>query len=405
MSDEHEPWCLVNTNPGARPADPRLDPPPSWPARALARLAALLLPLRGGVPSRAGLRRVLIVRTDDRVGNALLTLPLARALADALPGAQIDLLLPASRLQTARGLPGFGLVEFRKQDSFRHPLRFLRFLAAVRARGYDAAIDAAHWHAFSLTSALLARWASRRWVVGSARGATCLYSSAVELPAPGTPEVAAKVALAGGLGLPSLPVPPLETSLGASPAEQAAAKREREALGLAGPFAALNPGARKADHRWDPQQFAALARALRREHALPSLVLWGPGEEPLARAVCAASEGAALLAPPTDLSQLAAHLRASALAVTNDTGPMHLAVACGAPVLAIFLAADGARWGHPGPRFAGVDAPASAPGAPARDPSLDLRAAEAAAARLLALTSAGPRRELARPMTPSGDAL
>ncbi len=154
--------------------------------------------------------------------------------------------------------------------------------------------------------------------------------------------------------------------------------------------------------------------------------MWGPGEEAIAREVCAGSAGAALLAPPTDLDALAAHLRAAALAVTNDTGPMHLAVACGVPALAIFLAPDAARWGHPGPRFAGVDAAApggkddARPGgdpdrartpeeaAPARAqreanpvapaPLADLRAAEAAAAQLLTLT--GPPRSESLPPDP-----
>jgi ADP-heptose:LPS heptosyltransferase len=67
----------------------------------------------------------------------------------------------------------------------------------------------------------------------------------------------------------------------------------------------------------------------------------------------AASEGRARLAPPTDLAALAAIFRESALVVTNDTGPMHLAVATGAPVVAVLLAKDGARWSHRG-RFAGV---------------------------------------------------
>ena len=52
-------------------------------------------------------------------------------------------------------------------------------------------------------------------------------------------------------------------------------------------------------------------------------------------------------------ARLAAIFRRSALVVTNDTGPMHLAVATGAPVLAVLLAEDGARWSHAG-RFESV---------------------------------------------------
>jgi len=374
--------------------DPQLDPLPNLFVRATAWLASWLLPMRKPAPGADQLRRILIVRTDDRVGNALLTIPLARALSLALPEAEIDLLLPRSRLQVARGLPGFTLVEFDKKDSFRHPVKFCKFLKSLRARNYDAAIDAAHWHAFSLTSALLTRWSSRRLTIGSDRAPTTLYSSIVPLPGLGILEVEAKLQLATSLGLPLLATPPLETALGSSLVSQAAAKLAREALGLHGPFAAFNPGARKPDHRWDPKQFAGLAKLLLDDHGLRSLVLWGPGEEAIAREVCAQSGGAAICASPTNLEELAAHLRASSIAVTNDTGPMHLAVACGAKTLAIFLTKGGARWGHAGPRFAGLDAHPSDHREPA--PMAELRAAAALASQLLALTGSARSASLPR---------
>jgi ADP-heptose:LPS heptosyltransferase len=173
------------------------------------------------------------------------------------------------------------------------------------------------------------------------RGPDALYSAAIAPPAVGVSEDEAKLQLGAGLGL-ALRVFPLETSLGRGPAP------------VAGRFAALNPGARKPDHLWPAERFGMVARGLRTARALRSVVFWGPGEEALARRVVDSSEGAAEMAPPTDLEQLAAAFRASALVVTNDTGPMHLAVACGAPVIAIFLEQAGLRWGHPGPRFEAV---------------------------------------------------
>lgn len=321
----------------------RLDPPPGPLVRLIARTAASLLPLRGGRPRPEEIRRLLVVRTDDRVGNALLTLPLVRALQQALPGAQVDLLLAARRAPVAEGLPRLTIVRFDKRDAFANPLRFAMFLRGLRGK-YDVVVDAAHWHAFSLTSALLSRWAASRWLAGAQRGPAQIYSAAVATDA--VLEDEAKLALGGGLGLALLPQP-LETALG------------RGAPLVGGRFAALNPGARKADHLWPAARFAAVARGLL---PLRSVVLWGPGEEGLARAVVEASLGAAELAPPTDLDQLAACFRAAALVVTNDTGPMHLAVACGAPVVALFLDAAGLRWAHPGPRFeAVVAAPDEAP--------------------------------------------
>jgi ADP-heptose:LPS heptosyltransferase len=322
--------------------DPRLDPEPGPWARLLVRAAHRLLPLPEGPPPLREVGTVLVVRTDDRVGNALLTIPLVRALQRALPTARVDLLLAARRACVAEGLPQLRVIPFEKRSS---PLRSLRLLRRLRGR-YDVAIDAAHWHAFSLTSALLTRWAARRWAIGADRGpARLAYGGVAPLPAPGTPEALAKLELAVPLGLHLAPAA-METALG------------RGAPPVGGRFAALNPGARKSDHRWPASRFGALARKLREHLQLRPVVFWGPGEEALAAEVVRASAGTAELAPPTDLDALAAAFRAASLVITNDTGPMHLAVACGAPVLAIFLEEAGLRFAHPGPRFAAVVAPA-----------------------------------------------
>jgi heptosyltransferase-3 len=323
----------------------RLDAPPGLWARTLAGIARRALRVEGRLPGRDGLRRILVVRTDDRVGNALLTIPLGLALRESLPGAQVDLLLAARRAQLAEGL-GLGIVPFEKTDAWRHPLRFWRFLRGLRAR-YDVVVDAAHWHAFSLTSALLSRWAARAWVVGSRRGPERIYSAAVDLPPGDAPEMEAKLLLLQGLDLPVPASAPLRTRAGEHLGQWADGV-------LGGEAALLNPGARKADHRWPPDRFAALARALHAQRGLRSLVTFGPGEEDLAGDVVGAAGPAAFLAPPTDLPHLAALLRRAALAVVNDTGPMHLAAACGAPTLAILHAPEGVRFAHRGLSFAAL---------------------------------------------------
>ena len=364
-----------------------LDPEPSPWVKLIARLVGSVLRPRALPPLDASqLRRILVVRPDDRIGNALLTIPLVRALQAALPAAQVDLLLAARRAPVAEGLPGLRVVRFEKRDVFLHPLRFWRWLRALRS--YDAAIDASHWHSFSLTSALLARWASLRFMVTTDRGpARALATHAVPLPAGELPDAEAKLGLLAGLALP-LPrgAGALETALGADARDLLQRDQQLAPLGLSPRgYAALNPGARKADHRWPALRFAALAAGLRDRHGVTSLVLWGPGEEQLADEVCAAALGAAQRAPATDLRALAALFRGALLVATNDTGPMHLAVACGAPVLALQLSEDAARWSHPGPRFAGIAA---------RGPE-SLAAALEAAGRLLALTPRAGSAEVA----------
>jgi ADP-heptose:LPS heptosyltransferase len=48
------------------------------------------------------------------------------------------------------------------------------------------------------------------------------------------------------------------------------------------------------------------------------------------------SNGAARLAPPTDVDDLAVLMQRAALVVSGDTGPLHIAAAMGAPVVGLF---------------------------------------------------------------------
>ncbi len=116
----------------------------------------------------------------------------------------------------------------------------------------------------------------------------------------------------------------------------------REAAPGCEPVVVVAPGTSRLQRhkRWPAASFARLALLGRRSLGCVSLVTWGPGEENLARAVVAASEGAARLAPPMGLRLLASVLRRAALFVGADTGPMHLAWVVGCPVVALFGPTD-----------------------------------------------------------------
>src|SRR6185436_17156223 len=51
----------------------------------------------------------------------------------------------------------------------------------------------------------------------------------------------------------------------------------------AGGYVLVNPGAAWPNKRWPAERFGALAAAISERHRLRSIVLWGPGEEALAR--------------------------------------------------------------------------------------------------------------------------
>lgn len=107
------------------------------------------------------------------------------------------------------------------------------------------------------------------------------------------------------------------------------------------PLALLVPGgsAHRLDKRWPVERFAALAERLDRS-GFDVIVVGGAQEKPLAQAIRESAPKARDLTGRTDLAGLAVWGAKAAIAVGNDTGPMHLIAAAGAPSVVLFSAAS-----------------------------------------------------------------
>lgn len=103
--------------------------------------------------------------------------------------------------------------------------------------------------------------------------------------------------------------------------------------------ALLVPGSSPArlEKRWPAAAYGALARRLLARGITP-LVIGIAGERPLAAAIRAACPEARDLTGRTSFAELAALARRAALAVGNDTGPMHLIAAANCPCVVLFSA-------------------------------------------------------------------
>ncbi len=108
-------------------------------------------------------------------------------------------------------------------------------------------------------------------------------------------------------------------------------------LDLPARFALLVPGgsAHRPGKRWPAAHYAALARHLLAREIVP-LLLGAEAERAEIEAIAAAAPGARDLCGKTSLEAIAALGRRAALAVGNDTGPMHLIAAAGAPSLVLY---------------------------------------------------------------------
>jgi len=111
-------------------------------------------------------------------------------------------------------------------------------------------------------------------------------------------------------------------------------------------FAVINPGAGWITKRWENDRFGAVARYLHERRHLRSVLTWaGDKEKRMVDEIFAAAGGAAVIAPSTNLKELAALLSKAAIFIGCDTGPTHMAACFDIPVVALFGAAGAARNG------------------------------------------------------------
>jgi heptosyltransferase-1 len=220
-------------------------------------------------------------------------------------------------------------------------------LSDLRAEHYNLAIDLQG----AVRSSLLARWSGAPIIYGFAQPrenmASMFYTRQVVAAADHVVEQnlsLAKAVAGRPLGYP-LKAPPIE--LPRDPDAERKCNRWLKSRGIE-QFALLNPGAGWGAKQWPADRYGQVAGKLT-EDGLKPLINLGPGEEDIARAVNAASTGAAE-AFSGSLAQLIALTRRAQLFVGGDTGPMHLAAALNVPVVGIFGPTDPARNGPFGTR-------------------------------------------------------
>ena len=284
------------------------------------------------------MNRFLIVRLGA-LGDVVHAIPVAAALRRAFPPARIDWLVSAKHggiLDLVTVIDRPILVNDRNGSSDGKSL--WQAVGELRRTRYDVVIDLQGL----IKSALLARLSGAPRVIGftsayAREGLARLFYSESYDPGRGglyDPRetrhvVRINLGLLTRLGIevtaPDFPIADVDSVVARWAIEQSR-----------GRYALLNPGAAWPNKRWPPARFGRVAVALRDRHALTSVVLWGPGEEPLAKDVVAEANGAALLSPRTTIADLVALARSAAVMISGDTGPTHVAAAVGTPLVSLF---------------------------------------------------------------------
>ena len=286
--------------------------------------------------------RILIVKLGS-IGDIVHTLPALAAIRTALPYAQISWVVERRASEILRDNPLLDrLIEVDTKalrrglmsgETLRAPRQQLRQL---RASAFDLALD----FQGLLKSASIARLSGARRIFGFSRdglrepASRMLLSRTIRI-SKNSHVIRKNLALVSGALGTSISDDPddLQFPIATSSVHQA------EALNVAigrSPFAILNPGGGWPTKLWSAERFGRLADELWSHYGLHSLVTHGPDESELAATVLQSSQSGKARAVNLSLKgfyELAKHAQ---VYVGGDTGPTHLAIAAGAPVVGLF---------------------------------------------------------------------
>ena len=300
--------------------------------------------------------RILIVKLGS-IGDVVHTLPALAAIRRALPRSEISWVVERRAAEILRDNPILDrLIEVDTKglrrglmsgETLRAPRQQLRQL---RASAFDLALD----FQGLLKSALIARLSGARRIFGfstnSLREPASRAFLSKTVPISKNSHVIQKnlTLVAGALGV-SVPksADDLEFPIATNSTQVAEARNAERLAG--GEYVILNPAGGWPTKLWSAERFGRLADELWSHYKLSSLVTYGPGEEALADRVLQSSHSGKAHAVSLSLKGFYELSKRAQVYVGGDTGPMHLAVAAGTPIVGLFGPTEWWRNGSPRP--------------------------------------------------------
>ena len=288
--------------------------------------------------------RILITRLSA-VGDCVQTMPLACALRDLFPHAFIAWVVERAAAPLVATLAEVNRVVIVPKNVLHSPPAIWRIRRELRRQRFDVAIDPQSL----LKSAALAWLSGARRRIGFAPPVgreIAPWLNCIRVKSRAEHRIDRYLELLEPLGIAP---PPRRFGL-RIPAEAERFGAEATACPpLRDGYAVLNQGAGWDSRLWPTERFAAVARQLG-TWGVGSLVTWGGRRERAwAEEVVGAAGGAAVLAPPTSLTELAAVIRRARLFLGADTGPLHMAGALGTPCVGLFGTTRREETGPQGP--------------------------------------------------------
>ena len=289
---------------------------------------------------------ILIVKTSA-IGDVIHTLPALNALRRKYPEARIDWLVEEAAADLVIGHKALDTVLVSRRKAWARDLKqgrvgaawrgFADFVRELRAIEYDLLLD----FQGLLKSGIFVGLARAKRKVGFGKGmehAECSYLFLNEsIPPVSMDQHAAirELLLLKAIGIESEEIV-FDLPVTDEQRETIGHLLADEGIDPAKPLVAINPMTTWETKHWRNDRFARVADALL-DKGMAVVFSGGPQDVRGIEDIRAAMSGkAASLAGRTTLKELAALYEKVAVLITTDTGPMHLAAATGAPVVALF---------------------------------------------------------------------
>jgi lipopolysaccharide heptosyltransferase I len=323
------------------------------------------------IPGREGAPRIALVKLSS-LGDVVHALPAARALRAWWPRAELTWVVERREEAVLRGNPDVDHVvaidtrlwrrELRRAVGVTSVLAEVRGLARRLAAGrFDVAVDLQGlWKSGIITA--LTRAPRRVGLAGShcrERASAWFTNQHVTPPREAVHVVDQYLAVVQALGVDLAAVGPPAFRIPGDPGAEALIARwlEEEGVKAGTPLVLLNPGSGGDHKRWAVEPFRRLGEELAVRLGARVAIAWGPGEEPLARAIAHGMRPGPIVPPPTTIHDMIALFRRAMLVVGGDTGPVHVAAVLGVPTLGLYGPTRASRNGPYGPRVATIQSP------------------------------------------------
>ena len=295
--------------------------------------------------------RILLIRTD-RIGDVILSTPVAVALKKAFPQCRITFLVRRATLPVVENCPAVDDAVAIETWMRNGRLRLRALVDFLKRNGFDTAV-----HLFPRPTIALAAFLARipRRIGTGYRYYSMLFNHRIyeHRKTARRHEAEYNLQLLTPLGIEA---PEVAFALTVPEAAEQNIEQWLEKTGVHAdePLVVLHPGSGGSARDWPPEHFAELAQRLAVEQKVRIVFTGGPHEQELVDAIMKRMTVKPLhLVGRLTLQELAALLRRADVFVANSTGPLHLAVALGTEVVAFYppiLACRPERWGPYGRR-------------------------------------------------------